>query len=232
MAVARKTAEPKTAMASKAPKASSTAKTASKTRTTRTKTTAKVAVKSSTAEKSKTTRTRKTPEKTVAKTEPKKRTKAERDVFIEELLKKPTAKADPEFETVEESEYKVKDFIVVLAPNGDVYQEPVPRYCSFDAFCAVIASMPDVPVMNSFTFKADITDTDLGNCHAITNCYDGTRKQNPFAKKFDLRNGTSLIGGNIIFTGDGKPLTKAGADRIAKYVLKTVQSEETFSIDD
>lgn len=157
--------------------------------------------------------------------------KEERRAVIDELIGKPKQDFSKWEYTVDETDFTPKEWVVVLDRQGHIYQEPVPRYFDYKNFVYLLAGMPDKPIYNNKTisFEADYFQTvfEVKNvdCAIYTCSFNGYRAQNPFAECFDIKNGTVLIGGNIIFGGMEKGLNKKQAELVVKQIVKCIDSK-------
>lgn len=184
------------------------------------------------------------PKKTVAKKveEPKKKAKEEfsfksinvkeeRRAVIDELIGKPKQDSSKWEYTIDETEFNPKEWVVCLTRQGCIYQEPVPRYFDYKNFVYLLVGMPDKPIYNNKTisFEADYFQTvfEVKNvdCAIYTCSYNGYRSQNPFAECFDIKNGTTLVGGNLVFGGTEKGLNKKQAELVVKQIIKCIDSK-------
>lgn len=192
-------------------------------------TTAKKAVKKTTTSKTKTTAVKKTSAKKVP---PKKEVTLPKTA-MQAVLDKVSGKKEPEIEEyafdIKDVEFNPENFVVILTPDRNIYEEPVPRYCDFDSFKYMLTVLPDMPTTQGYSMRADIVNVKYGSSYEMFyNIFDGTRRtRNKYAPKFGVN---LTIGGNLVFTGKGKPLDKKGADKLAKEIFKTLQEEEVIDM--
>lgn len=181
------------------------------------------------------------PEKktTKAKEEPKKTStfsfggmsKEERqNVILNALNPKPSTEPIPVW-TVEETEYEPQSWVVVVTIDGHVYQEPVPRYCDEDVFIKILATVPDKPAAGN-KYSLDVSKTIFEvkgvDCYITTSTYDGGRKLNSFINSFfpEKKGVPTVIGGNLIFSGMDKGLTKAQCKKVTEAIIKRLNTYE------
>lgn len=203
--------------------------------------------KKTTSPKSKSTttttkRVRKTPEQKEAEREQRKAARLlKREQKKEELLIQKEEEASLTKEIVEEiphlfeESYVMPDsYVIVLTPQGNVYVEATPRYYSdFSVFCNFLASTPEVNENNLFQYRGIIKVSSFEGMDIVTSAYDSPKQLNHFAKKFpEIKNETSLVGGNIIFTGKGKPFTKRETKKAFEKIIERLQAEEEINLDD
>ena len=193
------------------------------------KTTTKKVVKKTTTSKTKTTTAKKT---TVKKVPPKKEVTLPKTA-MQAVLDKVSGKNEPEIEEytfdIKDVEFTPENFVVILTPDRNIYEEPVPRYCDFDSFKYMLTVLPDMPTTQGYSMRADIVSVKYGSSYEMFyNIFDGTRRtRNKYAPKFGVN---VTIGGNLVFTGKGRPLDKKGADKLAKEIFKTLQEEEVIDM--
>ena len=127
-------------------------------------------------------------------------------------------------------------WIVVLTPSGDIYQEPVTRYCSFPVFLAIVCSLPEIHEGSRLRVEAEIVKTPLAKTPFIygeitTALFTGTSKRNNFASYFNLDSEPKLAGGNIVFSNkDNTSFTKEEARKVAEWVIQQISKEEAIDI--
>lgn len=138
--------------------------------------------------------------------------------------------------TVEETDYKPEEWVVVIDTKGNIYKEPVPRYCNYDNFIIMLTTIPDVPQSTGgrISINADAlyrTKFPVKNieCYINTVAYDGTRSKNEYALNFDIENKTRNIGGNIVFASPNKGFTLKQANSVVEEIIKTL--EKSIKID-
>ena len=193
---------------------------------------------------SKTTKTRKTEKKETKKVaEPKKETKKDTFTFggsngrmsKEErgaIIREAITPSKPKLSyTFEETQYVPKEWVVVVTPNGQIYQEPVPRYFPYNTFVAILAGIPSSPIVsNTIDFNAELHYTAFEvsgvDCNIVTCTFNGQRKENAYSCVFDIKNGTNKIGGNIVFAGNDKGFTDKQAQSVVKAIIKKFDKYE------
>lgn len=152
-------------------------------------------------------------------------TKEERKAIIEQATAKQSAPAKDIMWDVKDTEFKADRWIVIVTPDGEIYQEPIPRYADYDMFIALLASTPDEfisPLKFSITTE-NICRTDLtikgvkGNI--ITVPYEGGRAFNKYAEILKVQNKTKNVGGNIIIAGIDKAYTSSEASKVASKIV-------------
>lgn len=189
------------------------------------------------------TTVKKTDSKTVKKEEPKKSKSKEEFVFggvngrmskeerleiIEEALHPSKPKVDLSYK-VDETEYVPKEWCVVLTPNGYLYQEPIPRYWDVKTFVDIMASIPDKATdTNKVDFESEVTymafEVKGVECYVVSASMDGTRKLNEYAKMFPTK--TLQTGGNLVFCGMGKGLSKKECLKVTETIVKKMNGYE------
>ena len=151
--------------------------------------------------------------------------KEERRAFIDEAIGA-SKKSKPSLEyTVEGTGYSPTEWVDVLTPGGILYQEPVPRYMDSQHFIYVLAAIPSSPVVgNRISFDAEIYKTAFNvkgvDCVISTVNFDGNRKENPYADVFGTENGTLKVGGNLVFSKDGKGFTAKESEKVMAEIVK------------
>lgn len=135
--------------------------------------------------------------------------------------------------TEEETVFEPKQgWVVVLTPDGHIYQEPVPRYCSVGVFSAILCSFPEISENDHIRMDANLSKTPFSCGEIVTASYGNVTKRNNYASHFDVKNETSIVGGNMVFTNkDEKAFTKAQAGKAVKWVIKQLSKEENIVID-
>lgn len=157
-----------------------------------------------------------------------KMSKEERDAII----KKAIYSNKPKMEyTLEETRYVPKEWVVVITPTGNIYQEPVPRYFPYTTFVAILATCPSSPIVsNTIDYEADLQHTSFEvsgvDCNIVTCSFNGQRKENPYSCVFDIKNTTQKIGGNIVFAGSEKGFTERQAQLVVKAIIKNFDKYE------
>ena len=123
-------------------------------------------------------------------------------------------------------------WIVVLTPNGDIYQEPVSRYCDFPSFLAVVCSLPSISADSHLRMECSISKTPFEYGEITTAAYFGTSARNNFADHFNLQMEPKAVGGNIVFSGkDGTAFTLDQAKEVVKWVIAQIEKEEEIDTD-
>lgn len=157
----------------------------------------------------------------------------ERRTVIEALINEKKNAERPNLTyTVEETEYVPKKWVIVLTPNGHVYQEPVPRYFDYQNFVGILASIPDKPIISStlIDFDAMLSHTAFDvkgvSCEIVTADFTGNRQENPYGEPFKIKNGTNKIGGNIIFAGPEQGFSKTQAKTVVSQIVKILNKHE------
>lgn len=164
-------------------------------------------------------------------------TKEERqNVILNALNPKPSNEPVPVW-TVDETEYEPQSWVVVLTVDGHIYQEPVPRYCNEDMFINLLAMLPDKvdKTSNKITVSAEeICKTEFTvkgvECYINTIAFNGTRSRNQYCSAFDIKNTTKMVGGNIVFSGLEKGLTKVQCKKVTEAIVKKLNTSE-ISVD-
>lgn len=122
-------------------------------------------------------------------------------------------------------------WIVVLTPSGDIYQEPVARYCSLPVFLAITCSLPEIREDSRLRVEATIAKTPFTYGEITTALFTGTSKRNNFASYFNLDSEPKLAGGNIVFSNkDNTSFTKEEARKVAEWVIQQISKEEVIDI--
>lgn len=140
--------------------------------------------------------------------------------------------------TVDEAEYTPESWVVVITINGNVYQEPVPRYCNANYFVSLLAAMPDKldNTTNKFVASAEeICKTDFKvkgvDCYINTVAFNGTRSINNFSSIFNIKNATKNVGGNLVFSSLDGGFTKAQCKKVTEAIVKKLNTyEETVEV--
>ena len=158
-------------------------------------------------------------------------TKEERKAIIEQATAKPPAALRDIMWDIKDTEFKADRWIVIVTPDGEIYQEPIPRYMDYDMFIALVASTPDEmtsPLKLSITTE-NICRTDLtirgvkGNI--ITVPYEGGRAFNRYAELLKVQNKTKNVGGNIIIAGIDKAYSSTEANKVASKIVDLFNSQ-------
>lgn len=136
--------------------------------------------------------------------------------------------------TVEETGFQPKEFVVCLDIHGCIHQEPVPTYCDYKTFICLLAGLPDKALSNNrvIDFDAEYSFTSfdvkgMNDCMIVTCAMNGTRSLNPYAACFDIKNSTVSVGGNLVFTGLNKGLSKKDAKAVVSAVIKVLEASES-----
>lgn len=125
-----------------------------------------------------------------------------------------------------------RGWIVVLTPSGDIYQEPVARYCSLPVFLAITCSLPEIREDFRLRVEANIAKTPFAHGEITTALFTGTSTRNNFASYFNLNSEPKLAGGNIVFSNkDSTSFTKEEARKVAEWVIQQISKEEEIDID-
>ena len=138
--------------------------------------------------------------------------------------------------SVEEIPYTFKDatlisptYIIVLTPNAEIYVDPVPRYTDFVNFRNFLASCPDNSNEEYLNIKSEIKKISVPNGEMTYSIFDGSRKVNPFVDRFiDSKKGKVNIGGNLIFSGESRGLTKSESEKMFNWIVKTLQTPDVI----
>ena len=136
--------------------------------------------------------------------------------------------------SVEEIPYNFKDatlisptYVIVLTPNAEIYVDPVPRYTDFVNFRNFLASCPDNSNEEYLNIKSEIKKISVPNGEMTYSIFDGSRKSNPFVDRFiDSKKGKVNIGGNLIFSGESRGLTKSESEKMFNWIVKTLQTPD------
>ena len=128
----------------------------------------------------------------------------------------------------EDSEFKCEDgWIVVLTPKGDIYQEPVSRYCDLSSFIAVVCSLPSISADSHLRMESIINRSPFDYGEIVTATYLGATTRNNFAKHFNLQGEPKTASGNIVFSGkNNKAFTPKQAQQVVKWVIRQIGAEE------
>lgn len=137
---------------------------------------------------------------------------------------------------VEEIPYTFKDailisptYVIVLTPNAEIYIDPVPRYTDFVNFRNFLASCPDNSNEETLNIKSEIKKIAIPNGEMTYSIFDGSRKVNPFVDRFiDSKKGKVNIGGNLIFSGESRGLTKSESEKMFNWIVKTLQTPDVI----
>ena len=138
--------------------------------------------------------------------------------------------------SVEEIPYNFKDatlisptYVIVLTPNAEIYVDPVPRYTDFVNFRNFLASCPDNSNEEYLNIKSEIKKISVPNGEMTYSIFDGSRKSNPFVDRFiDSKKGKVNIGGNLIFSGESRGLTKSESEKMFNWIVKTLQAPDVI----
>ena len=138
--------------------------------------------------------------------------------------------------SVEEIPYNFKDaalisptYVIVLTPNAEIYVDPVPRYTDFVNFRNFLASCPDNSNEEYLNIKSEIKKISIPNGEMTYSIFDGSRKVNPFIDRFiDSKKGKVNIGGNLIFSGESRGLTKSESEKMFNWIVKTLQTSDVI----
>lgn len=138
--------------------------------------------------------------------------------------------------SVEEIPYNFKDatlisstYVIVLTPNAEIYVDPVPRYTDFVNFRNFLASCPDNSNEEYLNIKSEIKKISVPNGEMTYSIFDGSRKVNPFVDRFiDSKKGKVNIGGNLIFSGESRGLTKSESEKMFNWIVKTLQTPDVI----
>ena len=138
--------------------------------------------------------------------------------------------------SVEEIPYNFKDatlisptYVIVLTSNAEIYVDPVPRYTDFVNFRNFLASCPDNSNEEYLNIKSEIKKISIPNGEMTYSIFDGSRKSNPFVDRFiDSKKGKVNIGGNLIFSGESRGLTKSESEKMFNWIVKTLQTPDVI----
>ena len=138
--------------------------------------------------------------------------------------------------SVEEIPYNFKDatlisptYVIVLTPNAEIYVDPVPRYTDFVNFRNFLASCPDNSNEEYLNIKSEIKKISVPNGEMTYSIFDGSRKSNPFVDRFiDQKRGKINIGGNLVFSGESRGLTKSESEKMFNWIVKTLQTPDVI----
>ena len=124
-------------------------------------------------------------------------------------------------------------WIVVLTPKGDIYQEPVSRYCDLPSFLAVVCSLPCISADSHLRIESTISKSPFKYGEIVTAAYLGMSARNNFAEHFDIQTEPRTAGGNIVFSGkDSTSFTLEQAKEVTKWVIAQIEAEEEVDLDD
>ncbi len=156
-------------------------------------------------------------------------TREERRSLIKEVLL-PGHRVDLPF-TVEGSEYVPTEWVVVLTTQGNVYQEPVPRYMDTQYFVNVLAAIPSSPQNgNRISFDAEVYSTPFKvkgvECTIHTVSANGSRKENLYIDAFHIENGTAKVSGSLVFSKNGKGFTLKESRAVISEIVRTMNEYE------
>ena len=138
--------------------------------------------------------------------------------------------------SVEEIPYNFKDatlisptYVIVLTPNAEIYVDPIPRYTDFVNFRNFLTSCPDNSNEEYLNIKSEIKKISVPNGEMTYSIFDGSRKVNPFVDRFiDSKKGKVNIGGNLIFSGESRGLTKSESEKMFNWIVKTLQTPDVI----
>lgn len=128
-------------------------------------------------------------------------------------------------------------YIVVVTCKGHIYADTVPTQIDFISYRDFLATIADNISIGENTFKVEgtikVTDIPEINAQMITAIYKGDRYVNAYGDVFDKILGMStLIGGNIIFSGVNAGLNKEEATKVINWIINKLQnSEQIISFD-
>ena len=124
-------------------------------------------------------------------------------------------------------------WIVVLTPKGDIYQEPVSRYCSLSSFLAVVCSLPCISADSHLRTDISISRSPFKYGEIVTAAYLGAPARNNFAKYFDIQTEPRTAGGNIVFSGkENTSFTLEQAKEVTKWIISQIEVEEEVDLND
>lgn len=136
---------------------------------------------------------------------------------------------------VEEIPYTFKDatlisptYVIVLTPNAEIYVDPVPRYTDFVNFRNFLASCPDNSNEEYLNIKSEIKKISIPNGEMTYSIFDGSRKVNPFVDRFIDQKKKANIGGNLVFSGESRGLTKSESEKMFNWIVKTLQTPDVI----
>ena len=133
-----------------------------------------------------------------------------------------------------EADFTCEDgWIVVLTPKGDIYQEPVSRYCDFSSFLAVVCSLPCISADSHLRMDVSISRSPFQYGEIVTAAYLGMSARNNFAEHFDIQTEPRTAGGNIVFSGkENTSFTLEQAKEVTKWVISQIETEEEVNLND
>lgn len=124
-------------------------------------------------------------------------------------------------------------WIVVLTPEGNVYQEPVSRYCDLSSFLAVVCSLPCISADSHLRMEAAISRSVFEYGEIVAAAYLGMSTRNNFAEHFNIQTEPRIVGGNIVFSGkDNTSFTLEQAREVTKWVIAQLEAEEEVDTSD
>ena len=124
-------------------------------------------------------------------------------------------------------------WIVVLTPEGNIYQEPVSRYCDLSSFLAVVCSLPCISADSHLRMEAAISRSIFEYGEIVAAAYQGTSARNTFAEHFNIQTEPRIAGGNIVFSGkDNTAFTLEQAREVTKWVIAQLEVEEEIDTSD
>lgn len=160
----------------------------------------------------------------------------ERRIRIQELLT-PTKNKDvvDVHWDVKDSEFVCERWIVVLTPEGNLYQEPVPRYASYENFLKIICNIPDanggVSVRDSALEAIDLGTPKSPFILITAETINGSKQDNKYIRCF--RKGFKPTMGCLVFSKDMEtPFTKKEAEKAVDWIIRLLEKEEDIEVED
>ena len=124
-------------------------------------------------------------------------------------------------------------WVVVLTPEGNIYQEPVSRYCDLPSFLAVVCSLPCISADSHLRMEAAISKTVFKYGEIVAAAYSGVSARNNFAERFNIQTEPRIVGGNIVFSGkENTSFTLEQAREVTKWVIAQIEVEEELDTSD
>lgn len=124
-------------------------------------------------------------------------------------------------------------WIVVLTPEGNIYQEPVSRYCDLSSFLAVVCSLPCISADSHLRMEAAISKSVFKYGEIVAAAYLGASARNNFAERFNIQTEPRIVGGNIVFSGkENTSFTLEQAREVTKWVIAQIEVEEEIDTND